>query len=117
MIPNTLQSRLEKEIINDLNILDKKFDEIQITIGGYRPSKREIRLALELIDMMYPLYKNADPKTKAEFVLDTFKYDTTIDHILSVKPFKKILFKKVLVGTKPIGDGKYEILTKRVRIR
>lgn len=117
MVPKSLKERLTKEILNDLENLDKKFDTVDIKIQGYKPSNREIRLAQELIDMMYPLYKHADPKTKAEFVLDTFKYDTTIDHILKVKPFKKILFKKVFVGVKPTTNGKYEILTKRVRIR
>lgn len=125
-----LQKRLEKEILESLDDLER-FGTItclnddndpliiigEIEIGGYTPSKREIRLAKEIIELAYPLYRRADPLTKAEFVKDVFKYNVSLDTIIETKPFKKILFTKKLVEVKLDKNGKYKAVTKRVRIK
>jgi len=130
-VPKKLRKRLEEEILNNINNLSDKFGSItcitfdnelhiingKVDIGGYRPNVKELRLALELIDVMYPLYKKADKRTKAEFVKDVFKYDVEIDHIMKIQPFKKILFRKKIVEVKKIKEGKYKTIIKRVRIK
>jgi hypothetical protein len=79
-----------------------------------KPSTGDIRLALELVDLFYPLYKKADLHTKAEFAKDIFAFDVPVERIESVAPFKQIVHKRVIAGIKTSANGK-QILVKRVK--
>jgi hypothetical protein len=78
------------------------------------PTKGEIRLALDLVEFFYPLYKKADLHTKAEFAKDIFKFDIPVALIEDIVPFKQVLYKKVISGIKTSANGK-QIQVKRVR--
>lgn len=78
------------------------------------PNRRELRLALEIIDQHYPLYKKADAETKADFVRDVFKFDVPTEKVTNLKSFKKILFKTVIVSVTE-HNGKYIVKHKKVR--
>lgn len=81
------------------------------------PSKGEIRLALDLVEFFYPLYKKADLHTKAEFAKDIFHFDVPVERIEGIAPFKQILHKQVIKGVKNVANGKQQIITMRVRKR
>jgi hypothetical protein len=42
-------------------------------------------------------------------------YDVEEGKILSVAPFKQILFKEIIIGVEYIGEGKFKAKLKRVR--
>ena len=79
------------------------------------PTTKDIRLALDLVDILYPLYKKADIHTKAEFAKDIFHFDVSVERIESVAPFKQILHRKVIKGVKNVANGKAQIQTMRVK--
>jgi len=80
------------------------------------PSKRDIRLAIDLARQMNPLFDfNVEEQT--DLIRRILKYDVEDDYILSVKPFKQILFKDIIVSIKSIGDNKFKVKLKRVRKR
>ena len=78
------------------------------------PSKREIRLAIDLAKQMNPLF-TFNVQEHTDLIRRILRYDVDDDYILSVKPFKQILFKEIIVSIKSKGDGKYNVKLKRVR--
>lgn len=79
-----------------------------------KPTKGDIRLALDLVEFFYPLYKKADLHTKAEFAKDIFSFDIPVEQIERVAPFKQVLYTRVISGVKTSANGK-QIQIKRVR--
>jgi hypothetical protein len=80
-----------------------------------KPSKGDIRLAIDMVEFYYPLYKKADLRTKAEFAKDIFAFDIPVEEIERIAPFKQFLFKKVISGVKTVANGKQQIQITRVR--
>ena len=77
-------------------------------------NNKELRLALELLDMAVPLYKRANTETKADFIRDIFNFEVTTEKLSKVKSFKKILYKTVIVSVTE-HNGKYIVKHKQVR--
>lgn len=78
-------------------------------------TNKDLRLALDLVEFFYPLYKNADKRSKAILVKDIFKIDTSIDDLEKVPDFKKILFKDVIDGINESANGKIKVKVTRVK--
>jgi len=107
---NQIKYKIE-ETLHKMSIqrLDKKialFNHIDVPLISikYRKipdkvSRKRLRLYLELLDTWYPLYRNADPTTKANFIVDIFKCVCTEEDLESLKSFKRIT-KKELITTK-----------------
>lgn len=120
----SFEERIRLGVLDDIN----SFPELKIIYDGSdmiitepiklswtsNPTTKEIRLALDLLNHFYPLYKNADIETKADFVKDIFKFNIKKERITKVKPFKDILFKRVIHSVKE-QNGKYIIKTIKVR--
>ena len=113
--------RIKMNEIKDCIIIGNTFFDLHI-IPCFKlqetsnPTSKEIRLALDIITQCYPLYKRADMKTKAEFVKDIFNFNVPLERITRIKPFKQILFKKIITKIKPISNSnKYETIIKKVR--
>lgn len=81
------------------------------------PTTGDIRLALDLVEFFYPLYKKADRRTKAEFAKDIFHFDIPVERVERVAPFKQILHRKVIKGVKNVANGKAQIQITRVKRR
>jgi len=79
----------------------------------YTPSNRELRLAIDLAKQLNPLFK-FDVREQIDLIRRICKYDVSEQKILSVKPFKQILFKEVITSIK-YKDGSYRIKLIRVR--
>jgi len=126
MIPNNIcltevKRRCATNEVEDCIIVGDTFSDLHI-IPSFKlqetanPTSKEIRLALDIVSQCYPLYKRASMKTKAEFVKDVFKFDVSIERITRVKPFKQILFKKVITKVKPIPNSKRcQVIIKKIR--
>lgn len=81
-----------------------------------KPTSKEIRLALDIVTQCHPSCKKTNDKTKAELVIDMFNFDVSPERIMRVTSFKNILFKKIIIGIKPIPNSKkYKTLIKKVR--
>jgi hypothetical protein len=83
-------------IINDLDnfvIIDKS-DKVKKT--QRIPNNKELRLALDIYKQHYPLYKKSDMFTQRDFIKDLFNYEVTTTKIYGLRPFKKIVKKKVI---------------------
>ena len=80
-----------------------------------KPTTKDIRLALDLVEFFYPLYKDADKHSKAILAKDIFAFDIPVEQIERVAPFKQVLYKRVIAGIKTVANGKQQILIKRVR--
>jgi len=89
------------------------FDIIKL-MPTKNPSNKDLRLALDLLNNMYPLYKKTDVETKADFLRDVFKFYVSANRIKRLKPHKTILFKKVILGIK-LHMGNNQVIIKRVR--
>jgi len=123
----TIQLLVEKEIIPNLSklytnktiIIDEPdcfmfIDDIEMI--KHKPNKGELRLGLDIINQMYPLYKKCDTKSKKEFLEDIFKFDLSIEKIDNLKSFKKIV-KKQLLSTKLVEGNTTIKTTKIIRRR
>jgi len=83
--------------------------------SNYKPTNQELRLALELVDHAYPLFKNVlSPKEKAEIIESLFGWIVPTGRISNLPSFKKILFKVVIVSVTQ-HNGKYIVKHKKVR--
>ena len=78
-----------------------------------KPTKGEVRLAIDMVEFFYPLYKKADLRTKAEFAKDIFSFDTPIEELVRVAPFKQFLSRSIISGVKTSANGQ-QITTTRV---
>lgn len=79
----------------------------------YTPSNKDIRLAIDLAKQLNPLFK-FDVREQVDLIRRICKYDVSEQKILSIKPFKQILFKEVITSIK-YKDGSYRIKLIRVR--
>lgn len=79
----------------------------------HKPNRGEIRLAIDMVEFFYPLYKKADLRTKAEFAKDIFAFDTPIEELVRVAPFKQFLSRSIISGVKTSANGQ-QITTTRV---
>lgn len=61
-------------------------------------SRKQLRLYLDLIDTWYPIYRNADNKTKADFIAEVFKCECSLCDLERLKSFKEITKKKVVTA-------------------
>lgn len=85
-------------IISDLdNFMLIKPENMKDRTIPYDPSVKEIRLALDMIDQRYPLYKKADLQTKLDFIYDIFNFDIVKNDLLKLKSFKKITKKARII--------------------
>jgi len=75
---------------------------------NHTPNNCELRLGIDLINEMYPLFKN-DKSSKSDFLKDVLNFNTTTERINRLLTHKKLLLKKVIT----IKENK--ILIKRVR--
>ena len=83
-------------IIDELDnfvLIDKPFIR-----RPYEPNRGEIRLANEIVDQMYPLWRGCPSKAKKGFLEDIFKFNVSVEKLDNLKPFKKIV-KKELIST------------------
>ena len=82
---------------------------------NYVPSRKELRLALELVDHINPLFKSImTAEEKAEVIKNLFGWKVPIHRITNLPKFKKILFKVVIVSVTN-HNGKYIVKHKKVR--
>lgn len=81
----------ESNIISEWDnfIILNKYDEIKPR-KMIIPTNKELRLALDMVNQQYPLYRKSDIKTKVNFIKDIFKYDINEQRLKKLKPFKKI---------------------------
>ena len=77
------------------------------------PTKGDLRLAVDMVEFFYPMYKRADLRTKAEFAKDIFAFDVPVEEIVRVAPIKQYLHTRVISGIKTSANGK-QIQIKRV---
>ena len=83
----------------------------------YIPNRRELRLAIELVDQAYPLFKHTYcAEDKAQLIRDMFGWEVPTERIANIPPFKKILFKTVIISVTE-HNGKRIIKHKKVRIK
>jgi hypothetical protein len=76
---------------NDYDLMDKLcFKECK------NPSNKELRLALDLIDFIYPLFKGCTTESKEDALRSIFKITVTPDKLKHLNLFKKIVFKRVI---------------------
>ena len=82
---------------------------------NYIPSKKELRLALDLVDHSCPLFKNImTAEEKAEVIKNLFGWEVPIQRITNLPSFKKILYKTIIVSVTK-HNNKYIIKHKKVR--
>lgn len=70
--------------------------------------RKRLRLYLDLIDCWYPIYKNADDETKAQFISEIFKCECTANQLRKLATFKEITKKKVIT----INDDHVKIISR-----
>ena len=81
----------------------------------YVPTRKELRLALELVDHAFPLFKNImTPAEKAEAIESLFGWKVPEKRIANLPSFKQILYKTVIVSVIE-HKGKYIVKHKKVR--
>ena len=102
-IHQKISETLQKMSIMRLNQKMKQFERIDLPLIRikYRReripvSKKDIRLYSDLIDVWYPLYKEVDLRSKAEFISEVFKCVCTEEDLIRLKSFKEITKKNVL---------------------
>jgi len=78
-----------------------------------RPSKRELRLAIDLAKQMNPLF-DFNVKEQVDLIRGIVRYDVEENNILSVKSFKEILFTEIIVSVKCKRDNTYKVKLKKV---
>ena len=76
-------------------------------------SKKDIRLILELAKLQIPL-RHSDTDILAAWIKDEMNFDITEESIKGVKPFKQILFRKIITGVKNVANGGTKVKTMRV---
>jgi adenylate cyclase class IV len=76
---------------NDYDLMDKLFLK-----ESNNPSNKELRLALDLIDYIYPLFKGCEIESKEDALRSIFKITVTPDKLKHLNLFKKIVFKRVI---------------------
>lgn len=76
-------------------------------------SKKDIRLILELAKLQIPL-RHVDTDILAAWIKDEMNFDITEESIKGVKPFKQILFRKIITGVKNVANGGTKVKTMRV---
>jgi len=89
---------------DDYDILD----EI-VLVPNCAPSNKQLRLALDLIDIIQPLFKGLPIEDKVDALKDVFKISTTKEKLQKLNSHKDLLYKYVVT----IKNKK--IITKRVR--
>jgi hypothetical protein len=102
---------------NMILIEDKGFFNIFDVIEfkpNKNPSNKQLRLTLDLINDMYPLYKNIEIESKVDFLRDIFKIEVSKEKLMRLHSHKDIIFKYVITSAKP-GAKKNKIKIKRVR--
>lgn len=77
------------------------------------PNNKDLRLALDLIDEIYPLFKSLKPYNKREFLKDVMKMDVSTFRLKRLNCHKQILFKRVIIRIKS-GANYNQIIIKRV---
>lgn len=76
---------------NDYDIMDP------ITlIPNCSPSAKELRLALDIIDQLYPLFKGLPAEEKADALKDVLKISTSKKRLKQLRNFKRIVFKRLI---------------------
>jgi len=79
------------EYDNDFDIMDT----ISF-IPTNSPSSKELRLALDLIDELYPLFGVLPITDKVDALKEVFKMNTTVDRLQRLHSHKEIVFKSVI---------------------
>jgi hypothetical protein len=77
------------------------------------PNNKELRLALDLIDDIYPLYKHIEIESKTDFLRDIFKMEVSKERLQRLNSHKDILFKYIITGAKP-GSKTNKVIIRRV---
>ncbi len=98
-------------LIEDDNFFNV-FDVIEFKLNK-NPSNKQLRLALDLIDDMYPLYKKIPIGSKVDFLKDVFKIEVSKERLQRLNSHKDILFKYLITSIK-LGPNKNKIKIKRV---
>jgi hypothetical protein len=84
------------EKIRLFQIVDVPLISIHYRVDPVRVSRKKVRLYLDLIDVWYPLYSQADDDTKAHFISDVFKCVCTKADLSNLRSFKQITKKKLV---------------------
>jgi hypothetical protein len=79
---------------NDYDLMDRLY-----FIPVKNPTNKELRLALDLIDELYPLFRTSPIESKSDALQDVFKISTTCDRLRQMSTMRKIVFKR-LISTK-----------------
>ena len=77
-----IQYENDYDIINKITLIPKS-----------NPNSKELRLALYIIDELFPLYKRIDIESKDEFLRDVFKFTVSKDRLKKLNRHKDLLFK------------------------
>lgn len=77
---------------------EKDFDIIDpiCLIPDCCPSNKELRLALDLLECIYPLLKWQPKRDKVDALKDVFKINTTEEKLQNLKNHKDFLYKYVV---------------------
>jgi hypothetical protein len=89
---------------NDYDIMD----EI-VLVPNCTPSNKQLRLALDLVDVLFPLFRKLPAEDKVDALKDVLKISTTKEKLQKLTSHKDLLYKYVVT----IKNKK--IITKRVR--
>jgi len=100
-----------KMIVLDYDDTFDIFDIIKL-LPNKNPSNKDLRLALDLLDNMYPIYKNTDLKSKEDFLKDVFKFYIPKGKLKRLNSHKKILFKKVITSIRLHVSNNQVIITR-----
>jgi uncharacterized radical SAM superfamily Fe-S cluster-containing enzyme len=107
VIENT---KFEKMIALDYDANDYDMITAIQFVSTKNPTSSDLRLALDLIDDMYPLYKSLRNEDRLGFLKDIFKMDVSYKRIHRLNSHKKLLFKGVISF-----NDKNQIIIKRVK--
>jgi len=105
---------IENTQFNDMITLDygNDFDILDIIklLPDNNPNNKDLRLALDLTNEMYPLYNKMEVESKVDFLKDIFKMNVSKQRLKRLNSHKKLLFKCVITT-----NNKNQIIIKRVR--
>jgi hypothetical protein len=105
---------VESRDFDKLVLLDYEddFDVIQVIkmLPNQHLNRKDLRLAIDLINDIYPLYKHMDMESRRDFIEEIFQTTIPIERLRRLNPWKRIIYRSV-IGL----DNNNHIITRRVK--
>jgi len=95
-------------------MLSKQEFQVEVFKRAGIPNVKEIRLAVDIAKQCNPMFAR-DKHYIAKTAIDMCDFNTSVDRVLRIKPFKLILFKQKLVANGISANGKIKLKTIKVR--